>query len=235
MGAKELILVVYLWAQGKDYEQISNEGNISYRHVCNVGTQLPECLQDYLQNSCDTHQLGGVDVVCEIDETEYGTKVKNQIGRKTDIKMDCSGAIQRDNGKIILQPFDKPGKQPDPCRFGPAGKEEVLPLVEKYVENGSIVCSDRLRAYRDTLEKMGYKWAGVDHNNAECIGHQPHLHLHERKKTAACILEHDRWLVVPPKEVFRVRIGASHNIHTQCLQQRSSGGTMRRIQTCPWT
>ena len=85
------------------------------------GTQLPECLQDYLQNYCDTRQLGGV------DQTEYGKKVKNQIGRKTDIKMYCWGAIQRDNGKIILQPLDKPGKQPDPRCFGPAGQGEVLP------------------------------------------------------------------------------------------------------------
>ena len=64
MGAKELISVVYLWAQGTDYEQIAHEAGVSYRHVCDLGTQLRDCLQDYLQNYCDTRQVGGVDVVC---------------------------------------------------------------------------------------------------------------------------------------------------------------------------
>ena len=77
LGPKELILLLYLWAQGTDYEQISHEVGVSYRHVCDLGTQLRECLWDYLQNYCDTRQLGGVDVVCEIDETEYGRKMKN--------------------------------------------------------------------------------------------------------------------------------------------------------------
>ena len=93
VGAKELISVVYLWAHGTDYEQIAHEAGVSYRQVCDVGTQLHECLHDYLQNYCDTRQVGGVNVVCEIDETEYGRKMKNQLGHKTDIKIDCWGAI----------------------------------------------------------------------------------------------------------------------------------------------
>ena len=89
LGAKELILALYLWAQGTDYEQISHEVGVSYKHVCDLGTRLPECLWDYLHNHFDTRQLGAVDVVCEADETEYGRKMKNQIGKKIDIKLDC--------------------------------------------------------------------------------------------------------------------------------------------------
>ena len=186
LGAKELILLVYLWAQGTDYEQISHEVGVSYRHVCDLGTQLRECLWDYLQNYCDTRQLGGVDVVCEIDETEYGRKMKNQIGHKTDIKLDCWEAIQRDNGKIVLEPFEKPGRQPGTRRFRPARKDEVLPLVEKFVKKGSIVCSDRLRAYRDNLGEMGYQWAGVDHKNAEFLRHEPPTPPRAKKKCCRC-------------------------------------------------
>ena len=58
----------------------------------------------------------------------------------------------------------------------------MLPLVEKFVQKGSIVCSDRLRAYRDNLGKMGYKWAGVDHKSGEFIRHDPIYTSTNKKK-----------------------------------------------------
>ena len=124
-------------------------------------------------------------MVCKIDETEYGREMRNQIGHKTDIKMDCLGAIERDNGTFVLQPFDRPGRQPDTCRFGPTRKDEVLPLMEKFVQEGSIVCSGRLRAYRDNLKKMGYKWAGVDNKNAEFFRSNP-IYTSTRKQNCCC-------------------------------------------------
>ena len=89
VGTKQLILGVYLWAQGMDYEQISHEAGLSYEHLCDLGVQLQDCLRDYLENHCEDCQLGGLDVVCEMHETEYGTKKKNQMGRPKDIKLDC--------------------------------------------------------------------------------------------------------------------------------------------------
>ena len=53
--------------------------------------------------------------------------------------------------------------------------------MEKFLKKGSIVCSDRLRAYRDNLHKMGYQWAGVDHKNAEFLRHDP-IHTSTGKK-----------------------------------------------------
>ena len=42
-------------------------------------------------------------------------------------------------------------------------------IFTQFVHEGSIICNDRLRAYRDNVEKMGYKWVGVDHWNHEFL------------------------------------------------------------------
>ena len=122
---------------GTNYEQIANEVDTSYRFVCNIGNILRASIHDYLQNFAPNRKLGGVDVGCEINETEHGGKKKNPMGKETNIKLDCSGVIQWSHGKIILQPFQKPGKEPGTRQFGPPRKDDVLPLIQNFVHEGS--------------------------------------------------------------------------------------------------
>ena len=52
-------------------------------------------------------------------------------------------------------------------RFGPATADEVLPLVAKCVNQGSIIFSDGLAAYKSKLKQMGYKHSYVNHQKGE--------------------------------------------------------------------
>ena len=113
--------------------------------------------------------LGGPDMVVEVDETEYGRKRKGVHGKEADPKLDVWGCLDRNSGCVILRDFEKLNNEGLKRQKGPARAEEVLPLVRRYVKKGSFVVSDRLRAYRTQLDRMGYKWHGVNHSDGEFV------------------------------------------------------------------
>ena len=78
------------------------------------------------------------------------------------------------------------------------------------MQKGSIVCSDRLRAYRDNLGKMGYKWAGVDHKSGEFIRHDPIYTPTNKKKLLPVSSNMIDGLWGPLKEFFHQHRGVPH-------------------------
>lgn len=112
--------------------------------------------------------MGGKDVVIELDEAEYGRKRKGVHGKCADPKVDIWGCLDRNTGRVILRAFEKLNTDASARRLkGPASKDEVLPFVEEWVRKNSIICSDRLSAYRNNLEGMGYRWHGINHSTGD--------------------------------------------------------------------
>ena len=114
---------------------------------------------------------------------EYGRKRKGVHGKKADPKIDVWGVLDRNSGRLVLRTFEKLADDASRRRVkGPASHNEVLPLVQEWVRPGSIVCSDRLAAYRNNLNSLGYKWHGVNHCEGEFSRAVPVV-AHKKQKT----------------------------------------------------
>ena len=126
-----------------------------------------------------TTHLGGIDDIVEVDETEYGKKRKGLFGQPSNIKINLWGGVSRRSGLIVMRQFQKPSvSNPQKSRFGPARASEVLPLVREHIEPDGIIISDRLRAYRENLPKLGYKWRSVNHSEGQYSTTADGLRIH---------------------------------------------------------
>ena len=86
------------------------------------------------------------------------------------IQVDVWGIIDRNTGRLIIRAYEKLNDDASGRRQkGPASADEVHPFVEEWAIKGTIICSDRLRAYRDHLESMGYRWYGTNHSIGEYV------------------------------------------------------------------
>jgi len=155
------LVAIYMWATGTTFEGIVRQTKIARQGWSHFQKEIRERMR--LQN--ETKVVGGEGTTVEIDEKEYGKKRKGLRGRATKITLNLWGAVCRETGEVVLKEFDKISeKNTGEPRFGPAKAEEVLPLVQKHIRRGTLVMSDRLRAYRTRIKKMGYKWEGINHS-----------------------------------------------------------------------
>ena len=84
----------------------------------------------------------------------------------TPVKGDFRGLFERRLGRLLVEAYQKVGKDSDERRFGPPCPEDVLPLVER-LRPGTLLFTDGARAYTSVCKDLGIYNAQVDHNKAE--------------------------------------------------------------------
>ena len=94
-------------------------------------------------------KIGGPGLTVEIDEAKFGKRKYNR-GRVVEGNW-VFGGICRETKSIFLVKVEK------------RDKETLIPLIEKYIEKGSIIISDCWAAYK-CLDKLGYKHQTVNHS-----------------------------------------------------------------------
>jgi hypothetical protein len=118
------------------------------------------------QKHSEVELFGGKDAEVEADECEVGRKRKGLHGRDSDVKGDFRGLFERRSGRLLVEAYQKVGKDSDERRFGPPCRDDVLPLVER-LRPGTLLFTDGARAYTSVCKNFGIYNAQVDHNKGE--------------------------------------------------------------------
>ncbi|PIK37754.1 hypothetical protein BSL78_25416 [Apostichopus japonicus] len=134
-----------------------------------------------LENEISTNKIGGPGKIVEIDESKIG-KRKYYKGHRVEGQW-VFGGIERDSRKCFIVTVED------------RSQATLIPLIEKYIEKGSVIISDCWKGYIN-LSKHGYEHKTVNHSeefvNKEGFhtnkieGHwrqmKSHLPTHGRKK-----------------------------------------------------
>ena len=104
-------------------------------------------MTDLLNNSC---KIGGNGVEVEIDESKFG-KRKYYRGHRVEGQWIFGGREKYDKSKVFMFPVKK------------RDQKTLLPLIQNWIEPGSIIHSDCWKAY-NKLSKIGYIHVTVNHS-----------------------------------------------------------------------
>jgi len=99
--------------------------------------------------NCINKKIGGKDKIVEIDKAKFGKRKYNR-GRIVDGTW-VLGGICRETREIFLKTVEK------------RDKKTLLPIIQEYVEPGSIIITDCWASYKD-LGKLGYTHMNVNHS-----------------------------------------------------------------------
>lgn len=107
--------------------------------------------RDVAYNAMITNKkpIGGPGKIIEIDESKFG-KRKYHKGHHVEGQW-VFGGIERGSGKCFLVPVEK------------RDRKTLIPIIEAWIEKGSIIMSDYWRAY-DVLGEIGYEHLKVNHS-----------------------------------------------------------------------
>ena len=135
-----IVKLTYYWVYSLPNDHISRELKIGSEHTL-VDWKIfarEVCLEILQEDNC---KIGGIGKVVEIDESKFG-KRKYQRGKRVD-GIWVSGGIERDSKQCFFECVED------------RSAETLVALIQKYIEPGSIINSDCLKAYC-SLDKMGY-------------------------------------------------------------------------------
>lgn len=156
---EEIILLLYCWSNDYTSQQIAHEVGCTDKTVIEWSSFLREsCMSIMLDKS---EQIGGPEIEVEIDESKFG-KRKYYRGHRVEGQWIFGGREKVDKSKVFMVPVHD------------RKKTTLLPLIKRYIKQGSIIHSDCWAAYND-LKKMGYKHLTVNHSKT-----------FKNKKTGAC-------------------------------------------------
>ena len=140
--------VVYLWSQRLSNSAIEHELQLSHRTVMEWSAYLWDvCNYTVLEES---EQIGGEGVHVEIDESKFG-KRKYYRGHHVKGQWIFGGRETKDKSKVFIFPVKK------------RNAATLLPIIEKWINKGSIIHSNCWKAY-SKLNEMGYKHVTVNHS-----------------------------------------------------------------------
>lgn len=133
-------------------EMISQYDVTSRTTVSNWLQRMREVISErVLEEQIAEGKLGGVNATVEIDETKFGRR-KNHVGRIRD-GMWILGIIERGSKRFRLEI----------CPNNKRDADTLLPLIEKHVEQGTTIMTDKWRAY-SALSRKGYFHFTVNHS-----------------------------------------------------------------------
>jgi transposase-like protein len=109
-------------------------------------------VEHFLDQQWQRGKIGGVGVTVQLDESKFGKRKYNH-GRRTEghwmLGMIADGS---NDLRLILCPNNK------------RGANELLPIIQKHVEPGTIIRTDMWKAYND-LGELGYQHKVVNHSD----------------------------------------------------------------------
>jgi len=157
---------LYFWAHDCPGQRAVDMLGLSSKTVAIMSLRCRLCVAN--QQEATVTSLGGRGVEVEMDEAELGRKPKGLHGHKKDVKSDVIGAYDRSSGILILEIYDKLcAGEKSLRRFGPPKRDDVLPLVERWVKEGSLLFTDGAKAYVSACASLGLRHAYVDHQSGQ--------------------------------------------------------------------
>lgn len=165
LDPKTLINILYSYSVNDSYEdcrreaitidaedQPSNE-RLSQETIAHWYSIAREAVTErFLEEQERLGKIGGPGISVQLDESKFGKRKFNK-GRRTEGHW-VLGAIAdgSDDLRLIL------------CSNNKRSAAELLPIIEKYIEPGTIIRTDLWKAYRK-LEERGYHHKTVNHSN----------------------------------------------------------------------
>ena len=105
--------------------------------------------------------IGGQDIEVEIDETAI---VKRRYNRGRCLQtVWVFGGVERDTKKKFIVPLLKDSDGSEEPENVSRSAENLVPLIKKYILPGSIIYSDKWKAY-DSLSSVGYIHFSINHS-----------------------------------------------------------------------
>lgn len=146
-----LLTILYLFSNGVSGSQAS----LMLHSECHPNSIYDwyNLYRDFMSKSLleTPVQLGGVGKVVEIDESKWGRKQKNHVGRVAAYSQWIFGLIERGTGRVVL------------LTVRTRKASELIPKITKAVLPGTIIISDEWAAYR-SLPQHGFIHQTVNHS-----------------------------------------------------------------------
>ena len=145
----EIVLeFIYLWSQGFSASEIKHELKISNKTITEWTHFLREsCIYSVMENSS---AIGGNGIEVEIDESKFG-KRKYHRGHRVEGQWVFGGREKYNKKQIFMIPVNN------------RKESTLIPIIKKWIKQGSIIHSDCWKAY-SKLNKIGYTHVTVNHS-----------------------------------------------------------------------
>ncbi|XP_028414213.1 uncharacterized protein LOC114537271 [Dendronephthya gigantea] len=147
MTLEEVIKFTYWWCRDVNQEQIRHELNVATNTAVDWDSFCRETYEVTLLER--EEKIGGPGKIVQIDESKFG-KRKYHRGHHVEGQW-VFGGIEEDSRRSFMAAVDK------------RDEATLLPLIERYIEKGTIIVSDCWKAYVN-LEKHGHKHRLVNHS-----------------------------------------------------------------------
>jgi transposase-like protein len=151
MTLEEMLEFTYMWCLGMTQVQIRNEMGVSSNTSVDWASFCREICEEVMLAEVENGvQIGGQDVIVEIDESKFA-KRKYHKGHVVKGEWVFGGREKNDKSKCFMLVV----KNRD--------KETLIPLIPKYIAPGSIIRSDCWKSY-ECLPQYGYVHETVNHS-----------------------------------------------------------------------
>ena len=145
---EEVMQLTFWWTSGLTHKQILLATNASSTTIVAWMKKCREICSGWVRLR---PPIGGQNVVVEIDESKFG---KQKYGKGHDVKGAwVFGGREKQNKRNCFYIVVKNRKA-----------STLLPLIQKHVAPGSIIYSDRWKAYAPIQRVLGYRHFTVNHN-----------------------------------------------------------------------
>ena len=164
VGHTQLLEIIYLISMDCTRQQIVSMTSVAQQTVTKIQGFLHSVMA--ASNKDLRRRLGGF---VEVDETMWGSAQKGLHSKPSQCKGAFWAAWERGTGEFIIEEMKwMPGFHK---MKGAAPADAVLPLVERWVEEGSTIFTDGLRAYLrlPKLKGKDYKHHYVRHDRGEWV------------------------------------------------------------------
>ncbi len=148
LNLSELMELIYFWSAGLKQTQIQHECGFAWHTTVDWFSFCREICEAYMMKVSEP--IGGPGIECEIDESKFG-KRKYHRGHRVEGDWVFGGREKFDKSKIFM--FVVKNRT----------RDELLPLIKKWIKPGSIIHSDCWKPY-DTLGQEGYTHLKVNHS-----------------------------------------------------------------------
>lgn len=144
--------LILMWSENIQVGDAAHRYGMCRRTVQSIYEKLQSLAVSYLQT--DPIRLGGPSIVCQIDESLFCHKQKNNRGRQAVSERWVFGIadVSYSPARFYMEVVDD------------RSAETLLPIIERVCRPGSIIYSDSWSAYRRIQERIGFEHFRVNHS-----------------------------------------------------------------------
>jgi transposase-like protein len=155
LSLSKLLMIIYLWSNEIPVEKAVILSGVSKKTIIDYYNMMRGlCSESIMKITGQCY--GGIGKYVEIDETFIGKIQKYQKGMIQKQRANLIGIIDRSSGECHIEIVE--GK----------GEEELIPIILKYVKQGTTICTDGLATYK-ILKQHGYHHKMVNHSIGQYV------------------------------------------------------------------